>query len=283
MPDSNSRRFTLLNNYCRASSFFVIGLAMVVLYGWAFHVEVLKSVIPGLVTMKVNTSLGMILSGISALLLLPGESRGINRRLARSLALVLVFLALGSLSEYFFGVNLHIDELFILDILGSLGTSSPGRMSPATATAFISLGFSLILLDWETKRGRRPAQVLSLWSAVIAVLAICGYIYHASALYRILMYTQVAVNTAISLLLLSIVVFFARPRSGIAGDLMGDGSGSVMARRFFPQSSSFQFLSAGFACADSSPACMAWNWASRCMPRRSLLFLPFSFRSVPGK
>jgi diguanylate cyclase (GGDEF)-like protein/PAS domain S-box-containing protein len=35
-------------------------------------------------------------------------------------------------------------------------------------------------------------------------------------------------------LLLSVAVFFARPRSGIAGDLTGDGSGSVMARRFLP-------------------------------------------------
>jgi diguanylate cyclase (GGDEF)-like protein/PAS domain S-box-containing protein len=234
MPDSNSRRFALLKNYCHAAIFITAAASAVVLYGWAFHVEKLKSVVPGLVTMKVNTALGVLLLGISVLLLMRAESGTRTRLLARILAVIVILIAVTSLSEYIFGVNLHIDEALISDPLGSLGTTSPGRMSPATATAFISLGFALIFLDWETKRGRRPAQVLSLWSAVIAIMAICGYIYHASALYKILMYTQVAVLTAICLLLLSVAVFFARPRSGIAGDLTGDGSGSVMARRFLP-------------------------------------------------
>src|SRR4029079_4303197 len=39
---------------------------------------------------------------------------------------------------------------------------------------------------------------------------------------------------AAALALLSIAVFFARPRSAIAGVLTGNGSGSVMARRLLP-------------------------------------------------
>ena len=41
-------------------------------------------------------------------------------------------------------------------------------------------------------------------------------------------------HTAIVLLLLSGGIFFARPRGAIAGDLTGEGSGSLMARRLLP-------------------------------------------------
>ena len=41
-----------------------------------------------------------------------------------------------------------------------------------------------MLLDWETRRHHRPAQLFSLWAAFLAMLAINGYIYHATALTR---------------------------------------------------------------------------------------------------
>src|ERR1017187_5118858 len=107
-------------------------------------------------------------------------------------------------------------------------------MSPVTATVFLAIGLALLLLDWKTRRGHRLAQVLSLCALLVSLMAISGYIYHAIALYRIALYTQIAMSTAIVLSLLSGAVFFARPRTGIAGDLTSEGSGSVMARRFFP-------------------------------------------------
>lgn len=90
----------------------------------------------------------------------------------------------------------------------------------------------------------RPSQALSLCSALIAMIALSGYIYHAVALTRIMLYIQMAVHTTICFFLLSIAVFFARPRNTIAGELTGEGSGGVMARRFLP---------AVFFVSDSSP------------------------------
>ncbi|HEY9701880.1 MAG TPA: hypothetical protein V6C58_05520, partial [Allocoleopsis sp.] len=44
-----------------ALSVLIIG--SIVMIGWILNIPILKSVIPGLVTMKANTSLGFILAG----------------------------------------------------------------------------------------------------------------------------------------------------------------------------------------------------------------------------
>ena len=234
MAEANARLFRNLRIYCQVSAIAVVALGILVLYGWASKNESLMSVLPGLVTMKANTAIGLAFAAISLWLLIPEASRSPRRGVAHFFAWLVVLIGVATLAEYVFGLNLRIDELLFLDPKGSIGTSSPGRLAPMTATAFIALGLALILLDWETRRGRRPSQVLSMWAALIAMMSICGYLYHAIALYRILLKTQVALNTAAALFFLSAAIFFARPHAGIAGDLTGQGTGSVLARRFLP-------------------------------------------------
>ena len=234
MFDAAARRFEFLCKWCRTSAIAVAGISCLVLLGWAFHIPALLSVLPGLVTMKVNTAMGLAFAAISLWLQVPYDSRSHKRDLARLLAGLVVIIGAATLCEYTFGIDLRIDQLLFLDPDGSHGTSSPGRLAPTTATAFMTIGLALILLDLKTKRGQRPAQILSLWTGLIAVMAISGYFFHAKALYRILLYTQVAVHTAVGLLLMGAAVFFARPRDGIAGDLTSEGSGSAMARGLLP-------------------------------------------------
>ena len=232
--DFDAHRFKLLRLYCETSALAAVGMGCLVLLGWEFHIEFLMSVLPSLVTMKANTALGIALSGISLWLLQPGESGTRTRNFARLLALLVVVIGAATLSEYLFGVNLRIDELLFSDPKGSLGTSSPGRLAPTTATAFMAIGWALILLDNKTRRGHRPSQVLSLYAGLIAMMAITSYIYGATVVSRVFLYTKVAVHTAVALLLLGSATFIARPRTGMAGDLTGDGAGSVVARRFLP-------------------------------------------------
>jgi signal transduction histidine kinase len=234
MSDSETRRFKLLRIYCEGSAIAATGMACVVLYGWAFRVAVLTSVLPGLVTMKVNTALALGFSGISVWLQLPGKLSSRRRLSAHFFALLVVLIGVATLAEYSFGANLGIDELLFGDPKGSVGTSSPGRPAPTTAIAFLAIGLALILLDRKTKRGSGPAQGLSLWAGLIGMMAITGYVYQATVVSKIFLYTKVALNTAIGLFLVSSAVFFARPRAGLAGDLTGDGAGSVVARRFLP-------------------------------------------------
>jgi len=234
MAEPNAPLFKSLRLYCHVTSVAVMALGFVVLYGWARGIEPLKTVFPGLVTMKVNTAVGLIFSGASLWLLIPGASRTLRGHIARFLAFVVALIAAVTLTEYLFGLSLGIDQFLLRDPRLSFGTSSPGLMAPTTALALLAIGLALIFLDWRTPRGPRSSQVLSLFSALVAMIAVCGYIYHAAELYKILLYTQMALDTAIAVFLLSIAVFFARPRESIAGELTGEGSGSVMARLLLP-------------------------------------------------
>ena len=104
-----------------------------------------------------------------------------------------------------------------------------------------------MLLNVKTRRGRRPSQILSLLAGLTAMMALSDQVYHATALYRLLLHPQMAVHTALAFLLLSSGVFFARPRDGIAGLLTRHGSGSVVARRFLPAIFFIPFL-VGWLC-----------------------------------
>ena len=234
MSDANVRLLKLLRMYCNASSIAAVAVGCMVLCGWAFDLAILKTVLPGFVTMKANAALGVALGGMSLWLLLPEGASPTRRYVAHFFALLTSLVGAATLAEYTFSVDLGIDQLLFRDPHPSLGTASPGRLAPTTATAFVAIGLALILLNWKTRRGHRPSQFLSLWPALIAVMAITGYVYQATALYRIWMYTQIALPTAASLLLLSAAVLFARPESGIACELTSEGSGSVMARRILP-------------------------------------------------
>jgi signal transduction histidine kinase len=235
-PDPDALLFKLLGACCKASTIAAVGIGILVLFGWTFHIELLKSVLPGLVEMKVNTALGFVFSGTSLWLLIPIESRAGRRRIARLLALLVTLIGAASLAEILSGLNLRIDELFFSEPVNAVATSSPGRMAPMTAMAFLAIGSALLLLDRRTRRGHRPAQLLSLCAALLAMISINGYIYGATALYGVFLgpRSQVALHTAVGFLLLSSAVLLARPQSGIVGDFTGEGSGSVMARRFLP-------------------------------------------------
>ena len=234
MSEPNARLFKNLLLYCQVTAIGAMVLGCAVLYGWVFNIEALKTILPGFASMKVNTATGLVFSGAALWLLLPEKSPPLKRHFGRLLPLVPMLIGSLTLSEYIFHVNLGIDQLIFPDLKGSHGASSPGRMSPMTATVLLTTGLALMLVNWKTKRGRRPSQVVSLCSGLIAMLVLSAYIYHAMALTRILFYTQMALHTSIAFSLLSIAVFFARPRNGISGDLTGEGSGSVMARQFLP-------------------------------------------------
>ena len=234
MPDADALHFRFLKRYCQVSAVSGVLVGFAVLCGWKLHIVALISIFPGFPSMKPNTALAILLSGASLWLLGPDKPRTWNVRAGGFLGAMVTVIGAASMAEYLFDLHWGIDQLLFADTRVSVATFAPGRMSPMTATALISIGLALVLLSVQDRRSFLASQVLSLWAGLMAMMAICGYIYHATALYRILLYTQAALHTACILFLLSVAIFFARPRSGIAADLTGAGPGSIMARRLLP-------------------------------------------------
>jgi diguanylate cyclase (GGDEF)-like protein len=234
MLDPRWRRLARLRGYCNSACIVPIAVGCLVLFGWVFHIASLKSGFLNSSTMKANTCLGLIFLGISLWMLLPDPPR--KDRRAWGLFFAAIPAAIGALTviEYASGLDLRFDQLLFREDAGAIASYSPGRMSPVTATTLLALGLALLLLDWEPKPGRRPAQWLTLWGMFVGIMSLSGYINGATAVFRIFSYTQVAVFTALLLLVMSVAIFLARPKVGMAGDLTGSFMGSAMARRFLP-------------------------------------------------
>jgi diguanylate cyclase (GGDEF)-like protein len=223
-----------LRLYCNASCIAAILVGCLVLCSWVFHFGHLKSMFPGSWLMKPNTALSLIFLGLSLWLLLPDPPRRARRSFGLLFGALAACFGAITLIEYIFDLDLGVDQLFVSKGADIIATASPERMAFSSAATFLALGLALLLLDWKTKRGQWPAQALSVWGALAAIMSLSGYIYKATSIYGIFSYTESAVCTAIVLFMMSAAIFFARPRVGIAGDLTGKFMGSAMARRLLP-------------------------------------------------
>ena len=227
---SNSVLTSSLKSFSHASSLIVIIVGCLVLVGWVFDIAVLKSVLPGLATMKANTALAFALAGVSLRLLAMERPGRRTRRIADICAAATALIGLLTLTEYLFPWDLKIDQLFFSD----RGPSPPGRMAPATASNFFLIGTALLLLDARNRAGifQLPASVAGL----VAFLALLGYLYDLKALYAIAPYTGMALHTAALFFVLSLGLLFARPDLGLMRVVSADNLGAVLARRLLPAS-----------------------------------------------
>jgi len=179
----------------------LIGLA--VLIGWRLNIAALKSVLPGLVSMKPNTALGLLLSGASLTLLASSIVKKHTRYLAAAVTFVIVLLGAVTLGEYVLDWDLGIDNAMFPESAQAIGTSHPGRMSPATALCFVFAGVALLIASLRTGVRLRQPLVGGLSVAVtgIGALALAGYVIEAQFKHRLWNYTGTAVHTALGLVL----------------------------------------------------------------------------------
>jgi signal transduction histidine kinase len=128
----------------------------------------------------------------------------------RTLCCALVLLVTSvTLSQDLFGFNVGIDTL------------------SATSSGIVLLACALLL------QRRRPgiAQSCAVLVALLATLALLGYLFDAPALYRIGPSTSVALLTAVALALLAIGVLASSATQGWISELADDTPGAAMGRR----------------------------------------------------
>ena len=225
----------------RIAGSIAIAIGVVVLIGWQLDIAVLKSAIPGLVSMKVNTAICFIWTGI-ALRLKARHVQSVWTQIANGLALGSIAIALLTICEYLFGWNLGIDELLYRD-LGTLGTVAPGRMGINTAVSFCLTGAALLLINSPERRSSKQpqhqvqvdritiAQIMTVVAGLMAVQAVVSYAYNVRFGA---MAISMALHTTFTLAALCAGILGLNSDRGFMRALTTELMGGQSARRFIP-------------------------------------------------
>ena len=208
-----------------------VGLGLAVILGWVLDVPLLTSVVPGQVTMKVNAAAALVALGSCAVLLARRPDRRSADNAVRLGAGAVVVLGIATLAEYVAGIDLGFDNPLGLDRPGAVGTSRPGRMSPVTAFCLTGLGCALLAVVTDLVR---VAQSLALGTLTLGLAAVIGYLFGLEPLYRIDVYTSMAVPTATALTILSLAVLCLRAEQGFIQLVTAESVGGVLLRRLLP-------------------------------------------------
>jgi signal transduction histidine kinase len=152
-----------------------IAIALCALAGWSFNLPALKSVLPREAPIEPNSALALLLAG-AALWRVCGASTAV-RRDAQVMAGAVLLLGLATLSQYVFDLDFGIDELLFRDV-GAVPGRAPGRMSPYSAVAFVSIGLALSAFHAPTLRPL--VWTAATLTAFVGAVPIAGYVTDAS-------------------------------------------------------------------------------------------------------
>ncbi|MCM0591170.1 MAG: ATP-binding protein [Gloeotrichia echinulata CP02] len=235
----------------RAGGAIAILVGCLVLLGWSFDIDFLKSgCYTSQVTMKANAALCFVLSGVSLWLLqIVGDKRfggrwkqnkqlsppgsRIYMGLARACAVAVLLIGSLTVSEYVFRWDLGIDHLLFRDSSVIEITSHPGRMGLNSSVDFMLLGIVLLLLSQKHHRRRYwYAQMITLIVGLIAFTALIGIAYKVEIIYGVLPpTTTMALHSALTFLILCIGIWWLHPNEGLMRVVMSDSYGGLFARR----------------------------------------------------
>ncbi|HEY7190032.1 MAG TPA: SpoIIE family protein phosphatase [Vicinamibacterales bacterium] len=225
-----------LRRFVSFASLLSIAVGSLGVIGWMFGMAVLKSVVPGQVVIKPNAAIALVLCG-GALWLLrnhDARTRSVRKRVGQALASAVAVIGLLSLLEHLAGWQLGIDQLFFVDESPweAFGSVRPGLMAPITALDFLLIGLALMWLDWTIVfKSRRfgPAPLLAFVANTGAIVGLLDF-----ALASHTSYTHIAVQTAVSLFVLSFAVPCARTGWGLGALFASASYGGMLTRRLWP-------------------------------------------------
>lgn len=216
------------------TGFLSVLIAILVLIGWGMDAVYLKSILPGYASMKVNTALCFMLSGL-VLFLFISPYTPVKGVILNIFLLFIFVISISTIIEYVWNIDFRIDQLFIKDVGKAHAINYPGRMSPITAICFFLIAFSFV--GFQIKN--RTAVICSQYSMhvvnLLSFLAVLGYIFGVSAFYKLSYFTAMAIHTSFLLFLLSLSASTIYPTIGLTKLFRAKEIGSAMARRIFPK------------------------------------------------
>ncbi|MDZ7962937.1 MAG: ATP-binding protein [Aulosira sp. DedQUE10] len=234
------------------SSAIAILVGSLVLIGWSFEIEFLKcGCYANMVTIKANTALGFILTGVSLWLAQKFNKQKNASPADNSLYLwcfrlctvAVTLIGLLTVVQYIFSGNLGIDEFLFRDSPNALLTSHPGRMGFNTALNFMLIGRSLeLLVHQKTHRSYWYSQILVLIAALISFQAVIGYAYQVQIFYRTNYTTSMALHTALTFVVLCLGIMWTHPSKGLMRVITSNSDSGLLFRRLLFAAIAVPFL-----------------------------------------
>ncbi len=207
-------------------SLLVLSAGGLVLFGWMFDIPALTRLIPGLVTMKVNTAICFILIGL-AIYLVQENSAPI---VFKSLAVLALVIALLSAVETIFHANLGIDEFIIRDLSNDPNTTAAGRMVVLSATCFGLLSAAILLFGTKyVKQGQRLTGL----ALIISLSIFVSYPFSAAQITGLTSFTGMALHTSILFVLASAVLLIEMPYNSWSELFFSESPWSRVGRKMF--------------------------------------------------
>jgi signal transduction histidine kinase len=212
----------------------VIGVSgLLVVFGWLLDVDILKSILPGKISMKFNTALCFIGISIGLFIYVSTENKFYHQLSKVFFFIVLVFAIL-TLSQSAFNYNLGLDQVFYFD-KDSIPTNLnfPGRMATITSICFVLLSVTFLVIRSANQIVLRLTQAFLHITTFLSFIAILAYIFNASKFYKLSFLSAMPFYSSFAVFLFSLAASLLNPTVLITGFFTGDKVGNVFARKLF--------------------------------------------------
>ncbi len=177
---------------------FITTLGLLVLIGWAAHIDGLIRIIPSAAPVRPLAALLFVILGLTIAL-----KEFLRGRLSAVLSTVITLIALVQIAGFYGLIDFQIDLLLFRESV----TASGVRVPLFTALGFLLLGSALtvsLLAKWQRLRMVEIAAALTL---LLSGVALTGNLFKSSEILSYTLFEYVPLLTILLLALASIVVF----------------------------------------------------------------------------
>ncbi|MDR3491242.1 MAG: response regulator [Gammaproteobacteria bacterium] len=224
--------------FAKFASAMAIISGLMVLLGWIFYFWLPSGSYVSLLAIKPNTSICFILLGIALWIKCEKNNKSFVKHIAQLCAASVFLIGFLTLFEYFFRIDLGIDQgIFKEPLKAVVGFLPPGRMSPFAAANFVLSGFVLFFMDNEVV-SYRVNQVLISIMFYLLLFEFLNHIYEIGGLSELFglgkIHSQMTLPSLIIFFILVLGIFFVRSGEGVASLFVSRHSGGVLARKLTP-------------------------------------------------
>ncbi|MFZ0035474.1 MAG: hypothetical protein WAK60_10880 [Sedimentisphaerales bacterium] len=187
----------------------VVGIAgILVIIGWIFDIDILKSITPSWVSMKFDTAIAFVLSGITVyFIVLAVEGEFDKAQVVLSITSLIIVLLMGILFfSAILGIQTGAEDLFVKEKVVAPMSAAPGRPSIPTMINFILIAVAGGFTMFDSVKLRLQLRIVGLIVGAIGALAVAGYIIDAPLMYYYIegINSAMACHTAVLFMLLGI-------------------------------------------------------------------------------